>query len=225
MSIYTPKQHPAFYKDFPHLIEDRTPYTYLIGWSKHNIWYYGRRTAKGCHPYEFFNFELNKTNRYETSSDHVSNFILMHGIPDVIMIRRAFNNISLCKHTESRVLISINAASNPDFLNKKNSDDKWDTTGVSMSQESNLKRSLAMVNKPKPVGFSELCKANTIGSLNPMFGKLGINNPNFGRVSEMRNVPKETIICPHCKTSGGKPAMKRWHFDNCKFKIIPSLLQ
>lgn len=28
--------------------------------------------------------------------------------------------------------------------------------------------------------------------------------------------PKETIICPHCKKCGGKPAMQRWHMDNCK---------
>lgn len=28
--------------------------------------------------------------------------------------------------------------------------------------------------------------------------------------------PKEQIICPHCNKSGGKPVMKRFHFDNCK---------
>jgi hypothetical protein len=27
---------------------------------------------------------------------------------------------------------------------------------------------------------------------------------------------KETIVCPHCLKVGGIPAMKRWHFDNCK---------
>lgn len=26
------------------------PFTYLIGWSKHNLWYYGCRFAKGCKP-------------------------------------------------------------------------------------------------------------------------------------------------------------------------------
>ena len=29
---------------------------------------------------------------------------------------------------------------------------------------------------------------------------------------------KEKLICPHCGLAGGKSAMKRWHFDNCKFK-------
>jgi hypothetical protein len=31
--------------------------------------------------------------------------------------------------------------------------------------------------------------------------------------------PKEKqdkVCCPHCKMEGGKHAMKRWHFDNCK---------
>lgn len=26
------------------------------------------------------------------------------------------------------------------------------------------------------------------------------------------------IICPHCDVEGGKGAMIRWHFDNCKEK-------
>lgn len=42
-------------------------YTYLIGWSNHNKWYYGRRTAKNCHPNEFW-----KT--YFTSSKYVKEF-------------------------------------------------------------------------------------------------------------------------------------------------------
>ena len=29
---------------------------------------------------------------------------------------------------------------------------------------------------------------------------------------------KEKVTCPHCSKSGGKPAMKRFHFDNCKHK-------
>jgi hypothetical protein len=28
---------------------------------------------------------------------------------------------------------------------------------------------------------------------------------------------KEPVICPHCSTKGGKAAMIRWHFNNCKF--------
>ncbi len=39
--------------------------------------------------------------------------------------------------------------------------------------------------------------------------KSKISNSMVGRI-------KEEIVCPHCGKSGGKPAMTRWHFDNCK---------
>lgn len=32
--------------------------------------------------------------------------------------------------------------------------------------------------------------------------------------------PKQTIKCVNCGIVGGIPAMKRWHFDNCKFKNL-----
>lgn len=33
-----------------------------------------------------------------------------------------------------------------------------------------------------------------------------------------RGVPKEKVKCPFCNKIGGKPAMKRFHFENCKEK-------
>lgn len=30
--------------------------------------------------------------------------------------------------------------------------------------------------------------------------------------------PKEKVKCPYCNKYGGKPALKRWHFENCKSK-------
>ena len=48
------------------IYHQHTPYTYLIGWSKLNIWYYGRRTAKKCNPDEFWV-------TYFTSSNKVQN--------------------------------------------------------------------------------------------------------------------------------------------------------
>jgi len=32
--------------------------------------------------------------------------------------------------------------------------------------------------------------------------------------------PKELVKCPYCGKEGGKPSMKRWHFDNCKLKKV-----
>lgn len=31
-------------------------------------------------------------------------------------------------------------------------------------------------------------------------------------------ITQPKVICPHCGTEGGARAMKRYHFDNCKFK-------
>jgi|SRR6056300_51668 len=30
--------------------------------------------------------------------------------------------------------------------------------------------------------------------------------------------PKARSVCPYCALEGGNSQMKRWHFDNCKFK-------
>jgi group I intron endonuclease len=35
-------------------------------------------------------------------------------------------------------------------------------------------------------------------------------------MAKQRN--SNTIICPHCSKSGNAPNMKRWHFDNCKYR-------
>ena len=39
------------------------------------------------------------------------------------------------------------------------------------------------------------------------------------KMSEAKKGKKQKIIkCPHCGKEGGINLMKRWHFDNCKFK-------
>jgi hypothetical protein len=32
----------------------------------------------------------------------------------------------------------------------------------------------------------------------------------------LKNKPK--VTCPHCGKEGSEAPMKRWHFDNCKYK-------
>jgi hypothetical protein len=94
------------------------PYTYLIGWSKLNIRYYGVRYAENCHPDEFW-----KDDGYKTSSGYVDKFVKIHGDPDIVEIRKIFsgddrNNKAVI--WECRVLTKINAANRPDYLNKHN---------------------------------------------------------------------------------------------------------
>lgn len=92
--------------------QERIPYTYLIGWSNLNMWYYGRRTAKQCHPSEFWV-------TYFTSSNHVKNFRKTFGEPDVIQIRKTFSDILTCKKWETKVLQKVLLSDSSKWLNKK----------------------------------------------------------------------------------------------------------
>ena len=94
-----------------HTYINRTPYTYLIGWSKLDRWYYGVRFAKNCHPSELWI-------KYFTSSKHVKQFRIEHGDPDVIQIRKIFCNIQSAINWESKVLKRINVLTQEKWLNK-----------------------------------------------------------------------------------------------------------
>jgi hypothetical protein len=119
-SIYKLKQHPSYYADMPHTMEDRTPYTYLIGWGKLDKWYYGRKTGKHCHPKDFFV-------KYFTSSNRVKEFIKEVGLPDVIQIRQIFDNTFKTALFEENVTTKIFKLEN--WLNNQPANGKFDTTG------------------------------------------------------------------------------------------------
>lgn len=109
-----------------------TPYTYLIGWSELNIWYYGSRYARktsciyesGCHPDDLWV-------TYFTSSLHVKDFIEIYGNPDIVKIRKTFpagsklpsiEEINLLSRKaldwEEKFLRRINAIVKQNWLNK-----------------------------------------------------------------------------------------------------------
>jgi hypothetical protein len=87
------------------------PYTYLIGWSCHALYYYGVRYAKNCNPNDLFV-------TYFTSSNVVKNKINELGMPDIIRVRKTFKNSYKAKIWESKVLRRIKAVSRIDFLNR-----------------------------------------------------------------------------------------------------------
>lgn len=37
---------------------------------------------------------------------------------------------------------------------------------------------------------------------------------------ENNNPNKIIVICPYCDKEGGKSNMKRWHFENCRYKNV-----
>jgi len=87
------------------------PYVYLIGWSKLNIWYYGSRYSKHCNPDDLW-----KT--YFTSSNYVKDVLKEHGNPDIIEIRKTFDNSNQALDWEKRVLSRMKVLYDSKWLNK-----------------------------------------------------------------------------------------------------------
>ena len=88
-----------------------TPFTYLIGWSKYDLWYYGVRYRDGCDPSDLF------TN-YFTSSKRVHHYMLQYGLPDVIQIRRTFESRHKALIWEQTVLRRMNVLKHTKWLNQ-----------------------------------------------------------------------------------------------------------
>lgn len=127
---------------YPHTAGNRTPYTYLIGWSKLNRWYYGVRFAKDCKPDELW-----KT--YFTSSKYVKTFREENGEPDVIQVRKRFNDIKQAIKWEESVIRRLKMHKRTEFLNK--------ACGgcISIDDEVRQKISKALKGKPKSEEFKQ----------------------------------------------------------------------
>lgn len=92
----------------------RNCYTYLIGWSKENKYYYGVRYAKNCMPSDLWN-------TYFTSSVFVKQHRKLYGEPDIVQVRQVFgNNSQKAKLWEDKVLKRLNVKNNLKWLNQSN---------------------------------------------------------------------------------------------------------
>lgn len=88
-------------------------FTYLIGWSTINRYYYGCRYSKNSHPSQLWT-------TYFTSSKVVAAMRKKFGEPDIIQIRKTFSDKNSCLLWEHRVLRRLNAADNAKWLNVTN---------------------------------------------------------------------------------------------------------
>ena len=84
-------------------MKKRKPYTYLIGWSNHNKWYYGVRYAKDCHPIDLWT-------TYFTSSKSVLEYRNKYGEPDIIEVRKVFDDMTSAIKYETKVLKRLNCS-------------------------------------------------------------------------------------------------------------------
>jgi hypothetical protein len=89
------------------------PYVYLIGWSKENKYYYGVRYAKNCDPKDLWT-------TYFTSSKHVKRFREDFGEPDIIQVRKTFEDRTKALLWEEKVLSRMNVIGDEKWINKTN---------------------------------------------------------------------------------------------------------
>lgn len=203
------------------------PYTYLIGWKKLNMFYYGVRYAKNCDPEELWK-------SYFTSSKHVKNFLKLNGNPDLIQIRKIFKSTEKARQWEHTVLRRLKVKDRNDFLNltdnisiesdackrgQRKVDYKkvgeslkkfYETADKEYIEQIKENRRLGLINKSEESAKrqSEAIRSYQIESwMNPE-----IKNKR----SQSMKKPKSKIECPHCNKIGGSGIMKRWHFNNCK---------
>jgi hypothetical protein len=94
------------------------PFTYIIGWTSLDKFYFGVRYKKGCSPDDLWD-------TYFTSSKHVKRFREVHGEPDIIKICKIFDCKTQARMAEHEYLKRVNASTNKRYLNKSNSDGKF----------------------------------------------------------------------------------------------------
>lgn len=181
------------------------PYTYLIGWSKLNRYYYGvefKNSRVGCaHP-------NNLWTTYFTSSKTIQYMRSKYGEPDVIKVRKIFNNKHKAINWEREVLKRLKVLDSDKWINsniggaivlsletraliaeknrgiiKHSAEERARRSAETRAR--NLKRGkLSEETKRK------ISEAKTGKSMNFVDGRRGKSNPMYGR----RKLPDGTWI-------------------------------
>lgn len=169
------------------------PYTYLIGWSVHNLWYYGVRFAKNCHPGDLWV-------TYFTSSKYVAALREQHGEPDVVQVRKLFSSATKAQEWEETVLRRMNVLL----------DEKWINRNIKGAYvlTDEIRDIISKANKGKTVSQS------TRSIVSAKLTGLKRSDETKSKVAIAAN-SRPIVTCPHCGKSGANNPMKRWHFDNC----------
>lgn len=159
------------------------PYTYLIGWSDRDLWYYGCRYSADCNPSDLW-----KT--YFTSSIYVKEMIEQYGDPDVIQIRRKFDDRMKCRIWESKVLRRMNAARDVRWLNRHDGSEKF-IPPITVSEKTRRKISKSSKGQKRPNRTKEHCMNISRAKKGMKFTeeqrkkmseiRSGKGNPNYGK--------------------------------------------
>ncbi len=202
------------------------PYTYLIGWSDQNKWYYGceySQVSKIANP-------NNLWKHYFTSSKIVSQFRKKYGEPDIIKVHRTFSLAEEALGLEERFLLWIDAANNPNWLNEQNGGKNFvNTSGSPCSLEKAKKISeslLGRIGPNKNRKFSNKWRT-AMSKTRKERMKIGLiisPTQDVGHTKEAKekmriarlNAPK--YPCYNCGKVMDVANLNRWHGNNCKVK-------
>ena len=201
-------------------------YTYFLKWSTTGMKYYGVRYANDCSPEDLWQ-------SYFTSSTYVSKYIDLYGNPDIIQIRKTFEDSESALLWEAKFLKKVNAAERTDFLNKSNGFGKFDH----MDPEIRAKKSMAATKWQKGKKKGPMSEARKAAISNALSGRTlsASHRENISKAQLGKKVSEETrskmrgtrgkqkspcieTTCPHCSLTGRGGNMKKYHFDNCKSK-------
>lgn len=117
------------------------PYTYLVGWSTLDRWYYGVRFRPGCNPDDLWI-------KYFTSSKRVKLFREIHGEPDVVQVRQTFETAEEALVWEEKVLKRLKVLKDDRWLNMAYTSGKFHTKDKVFITDGNQQ---VMVNKDMPI--------------------------------------------------------------------------
>ena len=182
------------------------PYTYLIGWTNHNKWYYGVRYAKACDPSDLWT-------TYFTSSKYVKAFRKKYGEPNVIQVRRVFEDKKKSMLWENKVLKRLKVVD----------DDKWlnETYNIAIdykvSKRNTIPGSLAAASKRRGKTMEEFFgveKAKKLRKELSIRSKNNWNNPTIA--DRMKKKPADT-------SKYREAALKRWTDPEKKAQLCESM--
>ena len=191
-----------------------TPYTYLVGWSHLNKFYYGVRYAKGCHPSELWI-------KYFTSSNIVKKYRKEYGEPDIIEVRKEFEDANKARIWENTVLKRMSAKYDSRFLNQT------DNISIKLSEDQYTKMFTKevrskMSDSARKRGYDETQLAKARENIKYDANRnTKISKSLKGRIihwNEKISKSHDNRIktCEHCDKTVKEITYHRWHGKNCK---------
>lgn len=138
------------------------PYTYLIGWSSLNKWYYGVQYGQSANP-------INLWTNYFTSSKYVKEYRELYGEPDIIEVRKTFSSKEKAIRWEFKVIQRLNCVRSEQWLNRSLAGQKFNYG--QHTEETKHKISLALFGKTHTEETKHKISISQMGEKNNNFRK------------------------------------------------------